>query len=109
MTAPTDGPTICVAYPTIMSGLVLRWYADAAAFREGVELANAGRECFQTFDGCPDDVRNAADSAHSYLAVEYRAHVHTRPDVSRWVTHTTRIFSDDLTPVAAKTEDTPHG
>ena len=98
---------ICVAYPTIMSGLVLRWYADEQAFREHRQLANAGRECFVTFEGCPEEVRKLADSAHSYLTVRYAGHHYPRLDVSRWVTHRqTSIFSRELEAVAGPDSET---
>ena len=82
-----------------MDGLVLRWYADEAAFREHRELANASRLCFTLFDGCPDTVHRLADQAHSYLTVEYAARLYPRLDVRRWVTHETHFLRDDLVPV----------
>jgi hypothetical protein len=92
---------ICIAYPTIMDGLVLRWWLDEASYRNGDgEVASASRNCFMTFDSCPADVARSADQAHSYLTVRYAASLHPRLDVSRWVTHTTRFPGRELTPVA---------
>lgn len=34
---------VCVAFPTIMDGLVLRWYASVDAYVAGGELASASR------------------------------------------------------------------
>lgn len=93
---------ICIAFPTIMSGLVLRWYADEDGYRAGVEIASASREYFATFEACSDEVRKLADSAHSYLTVEYFADLRPQLDVSRWVTHQTpRLFSRELRTVEA--------
>ena len=98
---------ICIAYPTIMDGLVLRWYANESAWKGGSELASASRNCFITFDNCPADVARSADQAHSYLTVRYAASLHPRLDVSRWVTHTTRFLDRELTPVSPRGASVP--
>lgn len=101
MASVSTDPMICIAYPTIMDGLVLRWYADAAAYDAGQELANASRNSFVTFDGCSPEVRALAVQAHSYLTVAYAARLHPQLDVSRWTTHrhTRGPFSSDITPI----------
>lgn len=93
---------ICVAFPTIMDGLVLRWYADIAGYEAGRELALASRDRFVTVPACSPEIRRLADQAHSYLTVEYWAHLQLHPalDVSRWVTHkTVGGLSLDLVPL----------
>jgi hypothetical protein len=104
--------TICVEFPTIMSGLVLRWYADEVAYESRTELANSSRDYFWVAEGCPPEVRKAADDAHSYLSVEYAAHWHPKFDVSRWVTHRTKhLLNRELEPVGAPggTPERPNG
>jgi hypothetical protein len=48
--------SICVEFPTIMDGLVLRWYADQAGYDLHREIANASRNCFVTFEGCTPEI-----------------------------------------------------
>lgn len=94
--------SICVSFPTIQSGLVLRWYADEAAYADGRELANAGREEVRIFAGCPDDVDFEARAAHKAIQAGYAASMQPKLDVSNWVTHRSRGFlSNDLEPVAS--------
>jgi len=92
---------ICIAYPTIMDGLVLRWWLDEASYRNGdCEVASASRNCCLLEPECTLEINKLADQAHSYLAVEYAARLHPRLDVSRWVTHTTRFLDRELMPVS---------
>jgi hypothetical protein len=104
--------SICVEFPTIMDGLVLRWYADQAGYDLHREIANASRNCFVTFEGCTPEIRKAADDAHSYLSVSYAAHFVPRLDVSRWVTHRAKhMLTRELEPVGAAggTPERPNG
>jgi len=95
--------TICVAYPTIMSGMVLRWYDnDGSDDAKGVEIANAGREEARFLVFPSDQFRAVVTEAHEYLRDAYRGRLHPQVDVSRWVTHeTVGVFSGRLVPVAA--------
>ena len=95
---------ICLAFPTIMSGLVLRWYADESGYQAGRELASAGREAAMIEPECPESICRLADAAHDYIRDCYARSFHARPDVSRWVTHVHvgGILSDKIAPISAQ-------
>lgn len=96
---------ICVAFPTIMDGLVLRWYTDQAAWDRSREIASASRNCCVIQADCSPEIRRLADQAHSYLAVEYAAHLHPSLDVRRWATHHPRtMFSRELVALYEETK-----
>ena len=66
---------ICVAFPTIMDGLVLRWYRDHTAYENGSETLSASRNgvmvrCY--LHDVPTDVLGAATAAYDLLAAGNR-------------------------------------
>jgi hypothetical protein len=102
---------VCIPFPTIMSGLVLRWYEDET---QTVELANAGREEARVLVGwCSERVRDQAVAAHKVIKAGYDRRARASDiDVSQWVTHRRvgGLLSHDLEPVAAaaaQPEETP--
>lgn len=79
---------VCISFPTIMSGLVLRWYADQDAWETDDELANAGRESATFKKPVTDELRQEVQAAHEYIKTAQRFGYWSAPlDVSRWVTH----------------------
>ncbi len=62
---------IIVAYTTIMSGLVLRYYNDLEAANQGDEVMSAGREGVTVLGPVDDEWRTAATVAHGLLISDY--------------------------------------
>lgn len=81
---------VIVAYPTVMDGLVLRWYADEDAYRR-LEACSASRNRAYTGPDCPAEWQRQAQAAHELLAAG-------REDEARAVaTHRpTGLMSDHL-------------
>lgn len=93
---------ICVAYPTVMDGLVLRWWLSMEAYSAHErEVASASRNRAIIEPECTLDICKLADQAHSYLHEQYGGSLHPRLDVARWVTHKHAggILSRELKPV----------
>lgn len=85
---------IAVAFPTIMDGLVVRWYLDEQAHDDGIELASASRNA--VLDFCDDpELRALAEDVHQRI----RRHGHDA-DLSDVLTHKRGpLFSRDLIPL----------
>lgn len=89
---------ICVAFPTIMDGLVLRWWASLDTYCDldaDRELVSASRNKVSVYaSDVPDEIMEAADRAHELLAAgrddEARAMATHRP---------MRFLSRELEPV----------
>lgn len=90
---------ICVPFPTIMDGLVLRWYADHTGFADRAELASASRNKVSVYvpvDELPPGVLDAANEAYALLADGERRDEAQR----RFATHRpARFLSDELVPI----------
>lgn len=101
--------TICVEFPTIMDGCVLRWYADEAGYRDRKELASASRNRAVIEPDASLEVCKLADAAHDYLRDAYARTFSPYLDVSRWTTHRPASFmSHELKPLgAARTPERP--
>lgn len=97
---------IIVASPTIMDGLVLRWYASEENARHIEPHVSASRNRVQVHidtelsqDAVPD-----AEHAHALLRDGYDRNYER---VKAMATHDHPMFSDDIIPIAPKGHD--HG
>lgn len=77
---------VVIRFPTVMSGIVLRWYRSVEAAEKGEEVCSASRYGVQWTEAAPADWVNTAE-------VVALALVGNRDlDTSRWETHTTSLF-----------------
>lgn len=59
---------VVVAFPTIMSGLVVRWYVNEAAHDRGLELASASRERALTYFEGDAELTARVEEVHQRIA-----------------------------------------
>jgi len=105
MTAPTEPPVV-VATPTVMDGLVLRWYRAADDWERSTETISASRNGVSIhcayLHQVPDRWLEAAQEAHRLMDAGRYA------QARRLATHEpTPLFGGELRPVATEvsTED----
>lgn len=87
---------VCVAFPTIMDGLVLRWYASPDAYVNGAEMVSASRNGVRVLTflhEVPADVLTQAQEAHTLIA-------RGRGDEAQaMATHRAMLLSRELVPI----------
>lgn len=73
---------VSIAFPTIMDGTVIRWYANLDAAEHGDPVASASRNRVEVYrDDVHPRIRDAAEAAHRELAANRHA------DVRHYTTH----------------------
>lgn len=95
---------ICVAYPTIMDGLVLRWWADLDAYVDtdgDRELVSASRNRVSVYAaGVPQEILDAAERAYELLAAD------RRDEARAMATHRpVRFLSREIVPIVREGSD----
>ena len=97
-----DAP-VCVAFPTIMDGLVLRWYRNLAGYDANVELASASRDHVSVhgqIGDLPPGVLDAANRALELLRADHRG------QAAAMATHRpARFLSRELVPIERQATD----